>query len=81
MVWMADIPHMYVDDVLIYSKTWEEHKKHIEEVLGKLRKAGLTVNMSKCEWDKQQLEYLGHRVANGVVEVPEARVRSIVEYR
>ena len=49
----------YIDDILVFSRTWEEHLEHIEAVLERFKQAGLTVKPSKCEWGKQFLEYLG----------------------
>ena len=40
----------YMDDVVIYSSSWEEHKVHVREVLRKLKGACLTVNPTKCSW-------------------------------
>ena len=40
----------YIDDILIYSKNWEDHLDHIEAVLLALREAGLTANPDKCVW-------------------------------
>ena len=40
----------YMDDVIIYSNSWAEHKVHVREVLGRLKKAGMTANPAKCCW-------------------------------
>ena len=42
----------YMDDVIIYSNSWAEHKVHVREVLGRLKKAGLTANPAKCCWGR-----------------------------
>ena len=65
----------YIDDVLVYSRTWEEHLHHIEETLKALRRAGLTAKPDKCVWGARSLSYLGHDVGEGLVRVPDARVR------
>ena len=70
----------YVDDIIVYSGSWEEHLKDIDTVLGKLKKAGLTAKPSKCEWGKQYLVFLGHKIGGGKVTVPENRARSVAEY-
>jgi len=44
----------YMDDVVIFSGTWEEHIGHIRRVLEKLKRAGLTTNPSKCYWGGRQ---------------------------
>ena len=49
----------FVDDILIYSETLEEHKKHVREVLKRLREAGLQVSLLKCEFHKKETKFLG----------------------
>ena len=65
----------------MYSKSWVDHLQHINEVLSKLAEAGLMVKPTKCEWGKKQVEYLDHIVENGQCKVPEARVRSIQDFK
>lgn len=50
---------VYIDDILIFSKTQEEHDQHVAMVLDRLRNAGLCANAAKCEFDKSEVEYLG----------------------
>ena len=69
-----DHSRAYIDDILVYSKTWKEHLVHIATVLETLRKAGAMVKPSKCQWGASKLQYLGHVIGEGTVEVPEARV-------
>ena len=47
----------YMDDVVVYSSTWEQHLEHIGSVLQALRKAGLTANPSKCRWGGSAIEF------------------------
>jgi len=62
---------IHIDDLLIYSPTWEEHLKHMEETFKCLGKEGITLKISKCKLVKAQLEYLGHIVSNdGVAPIP-----------
>ena len=55
----------YIDDVLIYSRTWDEHKDHIKQVMESLRDHGLTTKPSKCVWGASRLQYLGFMVGEG----------------
>ena len=58
---------MFFDDILIYNKTWEEHLRHLDEVLVILEEQSLYAKMSKCEFGMQEMLYLGHVIsANGV---------------
>ena len=67
----------YLDDIIIYSKTFDEHLVHIETVFARLRGAGLKLKMSKCEFLKQEVKYLGYVIsANGIKTDPE-KVSSI----
>ena len=71
----------YIDDILIFSKSWSDHVTHIKAVLGALRMAGLTANSSKCQWGAHALTYLGYEVGVGKIAVPEARIKAIRDYK
>ncbi len=66
-----------MDDTLVASGSWEEHVRHLKEVLGCLKNAGLTAKSSKCEFGKRKLSLLGHEIGDGGLSVPEARVEGI----
>ncbi|GBG42268.1 hypothetical protein CBR_g75688, partial [Chara braunii] len=58
---------VYLDDILIFSKSMEEHVKHLEEVLQVLKEAQLHLNLEKSEFGRDIVIYLGHRLsANGL---------------
>ena len=58
---------VYLDDILVYSKSFEEHLEHIQEVMKRLQKAGLKIKPNKCVFAAEEVKYLGHRVsANGI---------------
>ena len=50
---------MFIDDILIFSKTEEEHKEHLKIVLQELREHQLFAKFSKCDFFKDKLQYLG----------------------
>ena len=50
----------YLDDVVIFSETEEQHLKHIPTVLTKIKQANLKLKKSKCAFFKKELHYLGH---------------------
>ncbi|GBG62048.1 hypothetical protein CBR_g28524 [Chara braunii] len=62
---------VYLDDILIFSKSMEEHLKHLEEVLAILKKTQLHLNLEKSEFGRDSVIYLGHRLSAAGLE-PEA---------
>ena len=50
----------YLDDIIIFSKTLQEHLSHIRKVFEKLRSAKLSMKMSKCNFFSKEIQYLGH---------------------
>jgi len=67
----------FVDDIILASDSLEEHLRLIEEVLGRLRKAGLKCHPKKCKWFQTSVNYLGHKVGQGKVAVQAAKVSCI----
>ena len=72
---------VYIDDIAVFSASWEEHCLHIAQVLDRLRKAGLTANESKCQWGQTSCEFLGHIVGNGRVSPAELKVQAVREFQ
>jgi hypothetical protein len=68
---------VYLDDILIFSNSKEEHTEHVREVLDRLRKAKLYVKLSKCEWNTDCIEYLGYVVTPEGVSINLERVKTI----
>ena len=57
----------YLDDIIIFSNSEEEHLSHIEEIFRRLEAADLKMKRSKCDFFKKHTHYLGHLIsANGV---------------
>ena len=71
----------YMDDVVIYSATWDDHINHIREVLTRLRTAKLTVNPDKCVWGGRTMTFLGHQVGDVKMSLPEYRVKALAEFK
>jgi len=75
---LDDFVIVYLDDILIFSKTWEEHLKHVKKTLDVLRRENLYVKVSKCEFGKTSLNYLGHIVGGGELKIDPSKVVVIV---
>ena len=62
----------YLDDILVFLETYKDHLHHLNIVFEKFQKAGLKIKLSKCQFFKSHLHYLGHRIsANGLELLPE----------
>ena len=53
---------IFMDDIIIFSRSVEEHLVHLQKVFGRLRQANVKLNPKKCSFVKQKVEYLGHVV-------------------
>ena len=60
----------YLDDIIVFTETWEEHLIILDEVFTRLRAAGLKASPSKCELGMEQLLYLGHIVTREGILIP-----------
>jgi hypothetical protein len=71
---------VYLDDILIYSKTKKEHLEHIQQVLLILREAGLYAKPSKCVFGVSEVEFCGHMVGNGKVRMLQDKIQAITDW-
>ena len=71
---------VYIDDILIFSKTYEENFKHVKQVLDVLKKENLYLKMSKCEFGKTSLVFLGHIAGGGELKIDPSKVEVIVNW-
>ncbi|KAL3675441.1 hypothetical protein R1sor_025389 [Riccia sorocarpa] len=68
---------VFLDDILVYSRTRAEHQRHLQQVLEVLRENQLYAKLSKCEFGKTEVDYLGHRVSAKGIQVMEEKVEAI----
>jgi hypothetical protein len=71
---------VFLDDVLVYSKTEEEHEKHLRMVLQVLREHQLYAKLSKCSFYQRQIHYLGHLISEEGIVVDPGKVQAIREW-
>jgi hypothetical protein len=71
---------VYMDDLLIYSKTAEEHAAHLDFVFATLRDNGIYLNPKKCEFNKPEVRFLGHLVSRRGVRPDPAKVGVMKEW-
>ena len=71
---------VYIDDIGIFSATWNDHCQDIRTVLSRLKEAGLTANLSKCSWGQTHCEFLGHLVGEGMVSPADLKVQAVRQF-
>jgi len=71
---------VYLDDILVFSTTWDDHVKHVKQVLGILQREKLYVNLSKNEFGKTYLVYLGHIVGGFQLKIDPSKVDVIFKW-
>lgn len=70
----------YLDDIVVYSRTFEEHIRHLEDVLTRLQDAGITLNPKKAQIAETRVSLLGFTIDSGRVLPCEEKVRALLEY-
>lgn len=67
----------YLDDILIWGTTWEEHTDRLERVLQKVKEAGLALSPEKCRFGVREVKYLGSVIKEGMISISEQRVKDL----
>ncbi|GKB09268.1 putative reverse transcriptase domain-containing protein [Tanacetum coccineum] len=68
---------VFIDDILIYSKTKEDHEVHLKLVLELLKKERLYAKFSKCEFWLQEVHFLGHVVNHNSIHVDPSKIKAV----
>ena len=71
---------LFIDDILIYSRTPEEHERHLTTVLQTLREHKLYAKMSKCDSWMKEVKFLGHVVSKQGVTVDPAKIEAVMKW-
>ncbi len=71
---------VYLDDILIFSKNAEDHEKHLEEVLSILEKNKFFAKLSKCDFNRNELLYLGHIIGADGIKVDPAKIATVASW-
>ncbi len=78
--YIEDFMVMYMDDLLVYSKSVEDDMSHVRQVLQRLRENHLYVSPRKCECMKSEIEFLGMIVKNNEIKVDDRKIEAIREW-
>jgi hypothetical protein len=71
---------VYLDDIIVVGKSFEDHLKNLEEVLKRLKYSGLTLSSKKCHLFQKEVQYLGHVVSGNGVAVDQQKVKAVQEW-
>src|SRR4051794_40058396 len=71
---------VFFDDILVYSKTKEEHMEHLTLVLSLLRTNQLKSKISKCQFAQPQVEYLGHIILGKGVATDPGKIQDVINW-
>eukprot|EP00253_Pinus_taeda_P011096 PITA_11096 len=71
---------IFIDDILIYSRTVEEHQEHLKMVLHTLREHQLYAKFSKCDFFQEEIQYLGHVITKDCIVVDPEKIKAIMEW-
>ncbi|GJX65259.1 putative nucleotidyltransferase, ribonuclease H [Tanacetum coccineum] len=72
---------VFIDDILIYSKTKEDHENHLRLMLDLLRKEKLYAKFSKCEFWLQEVHFLGHVVNHDGIHVDPSKIEAVKSWK
>ena len=69
--------HVFIDDIICFSKSYEEHLEHLHLIFERLERAGLKLKPSKCSFAKTEVKYLGHLVAPGEIRPDPSNIEKV----
>ncbi|KAL7610989.1 hypothetical protein Lser_V15G11033 [Lactuca serriola] len=71
---------VFIDDILVYSKTREQHEEHLRELLGVLRRERLYAKFTKCEFWLRDVHFLGHLVNQDEILIDPAKIEVVMQW-
>ncbi len=76
--YLGNFTFVYLDDIIIYSKTWKGHLNHLRLVFEALRGTGLMVKVKKCEFAKKELKFLRHIISREGIRMDSEKIKKMV---
>jgi hypothetical protein len=72
---------VFIDDILVYSKSEDEHTKHLHIVLQRLRDHHLYAKFSKCDFWLREIKFLGHTIFQDGIAVDPEKVQEVMDWK
>jgi hypothetical protein len=77
--WFDDFVVVYIDDILVYSNSVEEHVEHLQKVFQRLKENKLYAKFDKCEFGVSEVDFLGHRITQEGLKMDNRKVKAILD--
>ncbi len=78
--WLDDFVVVYIDDILVYSNSMEEHVEHLWKVFQRLRKNKLYAKFKKCKFGVLKMDFLGHKITQKGLKMDDRKVKAILDW-
>jgi hypothetical protein len=80
MEYMDKFVMVFIDNILVYSRSEEEHEEHLYLILQKLRDHRLYARLNKCEFWLKQVAFLGHIISKGGISVDPSKIQDVLSW-
>jgi hypothetical protein len=78
--WLDNFVVVYIDDILIYSGSLEEHVEHLWKVFQRLRENKLYAKLEKCKFGVMEVDFFGHRITQEGLKMDDHKVKAILDW-
>lgn len=78
--YIGKICHVYIDDIIVYSKTLEEHYEHLQMIIDTLEKSNMKISLEKSKFYEKEVEFLGYVIAQNVIKTDPKKLETINDY-
>ncbi len=78
--WLDDFVVVYIDDILVYSNSMEEHVEHLRKVFQRLKENKLYAKFKKCEFEVMEVDFLRHRITQEGLKMNDHKVKAILDW-
>ena len=75
-----DFARAYINNIAVFSHSWEEYLSHLQQFFNRLQLAGLTVKLKKCRFGGQEVSYLGHVIGGGRLLADPTKLQAVRDY-
>jgi hypothetical protein len=78
--WLNDFVVIYIDEILVYGNSMEEHVEHLQKVFQRLRENKLYAKFEKCKFGVTEVDFLGHRITQEGLKMDDHKLKAILDW-